>query len=184
MGIPVDSIPFGSNCSYWSTPAETPGTLFIYFWGIIKGDRAGALDPPNLHVFHLSQLPGQPCVWGALNPVTGWAVQIGLQSGASWLWLWEAQVPARYYFSDSTGPQPFSEYETYANFYQIAAGNWGYAGHGTVFWMAQALDFSEDFGLVDLTALFLEPGPVGTSAQIIKLCDVVLRTNIKIKFIP
>lgn len=184
MGTKIQTPPTGVNCINWDPPGETPEFLYVYFWEVKKGDIPIALEPPNNHIFKLTQNPAQPCIWTFLDLAWGWYIQVGLAALTSWLWLAETGGAGRWVFADSVGPSPIVPLGSYTNWYQDPVGNWGYEGYGTIFLMQTIGMIADDFGLSDMDQLKLEMFGVGEPVRTAKYCSRRDRTNVKIQFEP
>lgn len=184
MGTIIPPPEFGANCINFSIPAETPKYLYVFFWDVKKGAMGGAVQPPNGHIFTLTQKPGSACVWESWNAAHGWWVQFGIDALKSWLWLGDDNLFPNYYFVNNTGSSPPSEYDIYDNEYVAPGGNYGYNGHGTVFWMSSVISQSVMFGLYDSYDLKLEVFPANADKFVNKFCSLLLRANVLIKFSP
>lgn len=181
MGTQINKIPPGANCYLWDPVDETPESIYVFFWEILKGDRGLARIPPNLHIFKLDQVDGNACLWRYENAAFGWFVEVGIDGMNTWLWLRDSELPAKYYFADHKAVSPPAEYELFTNDYNAPFNNWGYDGFGSIFWMDAIIDLVEAFGLEWTSDLMLEMSADDAQTLIVKLCSLQAVTNIKFK---
>lgn len=171
----------GVNCLNWDPPAEAPESIYCQFWDVKKGDRGGAREPPNEHIFRMEQMAGQPCSWKSVNLTYGWEVTFDLQSAAMNIHLQDAVLRDNTYFVDTVSSSPPDEYQVFTNELTTAYGNWGWDGHCIIFWMADAIIIAEEFGLLDAGDLMLEMFPAEAPYFVFKFCSLILRTNVSMK---
>lgn len=182
MGTPVVPITLADNCAHWSDPDETPLYVYSMFWDILKGGRAGAVQPPNLRIFKMTQRPTQACVWEYDGGFESFGSQVILDALGSELTLFTDHTPRRFYFVDVDGPSPLTEYAPYSNFNTFCPTTYGCFGFGMVFWLTGVLDIVGFFGLTGDDKLKLEQFPVDSDEFVTKLTSLLLRSNVLIKF--
>jgi len=181
MGTKIEENPSGNHCWNWVPPEETPTYMYGFFWDILKGTAGPARLAPNLHIFKMSQIEPDACIWRYTNLDFGWEVEFGLQAHQCWLLLRDANNPDFFYFVHTIAVSPPSEYEVFTNFFQQEAGSFGYQGFGTIFWLDSIRDLAAEFGL-DLTGdTLLEMRATDAQKMIIKFCNLRLNTNVKIQ---
>jgi len=182
MGTKVEPILPGPECLHWNPPDETPISLYVMFWDLKKGDRYGAREPPNGHLFRLPQTPEWACDWRCVNLAFGWEVTFNLQSANMALSLRDANLRDNVYFGNTKAYPPIVEYELFTNYYQWPAGNWGWGGFAVLFWMIDIVAIAESLGLGDADDLLFEFFHVSPTEFVVKFCSRSLRTNVKLKF--
>lgn len=182
MGTRVKPPVRGTDCLNWLVPDETPGRCYSIFWDVKKGDRTGAQEPKNLHIFSIYQHVTDPCIFSWLPGWGSWASQFGVDGTNSWLYLFRDFAARQYYFSCTQPISPVNEYIQFDNFFQTEINNYGYGGHGTIFWMKKVIDIVEQFGWDHLTDVMLEVFPVDAVSIIHKFCTKTLGANVCIKF--
>lgn len=181
MGTPVTEIPIGLECGHWDPPAETPVAMYIFFWDVEKGDKVGARQPPNGHVFRLEQDALSPCDYDHDSPLTGWLVEFNIQAALISVNLRDQADPNKIYFLAHLHHSPPVEYDVFTNDYQTPVNNYGYAGYCMVFWMTDIIAMAEDFGLLWPGDLMLEIFGADAPFVIIKFCTLTLRVNVRVK---
>lgn len=181
MGTPVEENPFGVECFDWDPADETPKYIYCFFYDLLKGDLSGAFEPPNLHVFKMSQVDGTPCIWSHTNTVFGWKATFGMNGIQCWLLLQDTVHPSNYYFAHTKAVSPPVEYELFDNFFQVPWDNWGYGGHGVIFWLSDITWLATAFGFDQVDDLKLEIFADDADDLIIKFCSLTMRSNVKFK---
>lgn len=184
MGTPIKEIEPGLECGHWDPPAETPIALYCMFWDVEKGDRVGAREPPNGHLFKLDQNPLSPCDWKYVNLTFGWEISFILQAAVMTVHLQDAVFRDNTYFTHNKDYPPLSEYEVFTNVIQWPAGKWGWSGHCVIFWMVGILPLAAAFGFDSVDDTLFEFFAVSTTEFVVKFCSLELRANISIKISP
>lgn len=178
----IEPVP-GDICLRWDPVDETPSFVYVVFWDVLKGDRFGAKQPPNEHIFKLPQDPTSSCKWEYENLVSDWHVDFQIAVDQSGVGLSDASGMGNFYFTDVTGPTSPPEYQLYHNFFQDPFGKWGYNGSAMVFWMTALGITVVDFGLQSAPDLFLEMFSFSDASFVQKLCSLSLVTNFTMKIL-
>lgn len=181
MGTPVDTPVIGPNCGHWNPVDETPHSIFAMFWDVKPGDRGGAKEPPNGHIFKLTQKDGFTCDWIYASLTHGWEVNLQLQANNVWVDLRDSVNRNNVYFIDNPGYPPMPEYTAFTNDKLDPAGEWGWSGHCVVFWLNDIVSHADGLGLFEAPDLMMEFFAISTTEFVIKFCSLTLRTNVKLK---
>lgn len=182
MGTKLQTIPTGLNCGNWDPPAETPSQIYCMFFDMLKGNKVGAREPPNGHIFELPQDPLSPCDWIYNNPAFDWEIHLNLQAGNVSIDLRESVIPNRIYFDDWFVQPPFPANSVFTNDYQTPVNHYGYAGFCVVYWMGTILALADLLSLLDVPDLFFELFSAQPPNLVVKFCSHSLRINTKVKF--
>lgn len=181
MGIPVSIIPPAAECMYWPDPPNTPGKIYSVFWDVQKGDRGGALQPPNLRVFSCYQVGADACIFNHDVDPPPFCSEFGTQLNACWLYLYTGEWPRRYYFSHQLPISPIDEYQMFTNFAQTPVNNYGWGGFGTIFWLDKVVAIAGEMGWSHLSDLMHEVIPIDAAKVILKFCSKSLGVNVQLK---
>lgn len=180
MGTKISDIVYGDECAYWDPPSETPKYIYAFMWDVLKGNSPGAIQPVNLHLFKLTQLPGAPCNWRYYNESFGWDVWFTLYSNRYTIYFAETKPGPPVYFIDELVNVPPPEYQVFVNDFQEIWPAYGYEGFATIFWLDSIRTLAEDFGLDWSGKTLFEIFPHPTMKMVIKFCEERTDTNIKI----
>lgn len=181
MGTKIEENPFGDECWNWDPTYETPEFIYGFFWDILKGTAGPARQAPNLHIFKMSQIEPDACIWRYANLDFGWQAEFGLQAAQCWLLLVDANNTDFGYFVHTKAVSPPAEYEIFTNFFQSEDMSFGYEGFGTIFWLDSIRDLAAKFGLDLEGETLLEMRATDSQKMIIKLCNLRMNTNVKIQ---
>lgn len=181
MGTLVLPPEIGGECAHWPVPAETPRYIFAMFYGIERGNNPGAKQPPNGHVFRLTQVDGQPCLFVFENIAMDWRVELGIDPAQTWILLRTPEVFPDYYFYDGPFESPPDEYYLFHNDYIWPFNNWGWDGHCIIFWDDPFVLVPHDLGLDYLPDLMLEVFSDDNNEIYLKYCSLQGHVNITIK---
>ncbi len=184
MGTKVVPISFGANCGNWAVPAETPSKVFIMFWDVLKGNRFGAAQPPNLQIFHCPQVPLNNCVWRYEHPTTGWWASFGINGLNSWIEGGKNGLGNQPFFTRTIIMSPYTQYHRLSNWFGNPFGNWGYSGFACAFWLSSVTDLAESLNIIAFQNLLFEMFPIDGIDYVAKFNSVVQRMNITVKFSP
>lgn len=188
MGTPIPSPDpeYGVDCPH-CTPAlwpvgKTPASVYIYFSGLISCNLS-PFGPPNGLTFRLDQQVGSPC----------WFRHSGAVWECDWYPFHLGKVKSYVQLMDTIGWGWFSgalatcppEYTIFPNDQFQCLFMWaGAMGTATVFWMDKVLQLVEQFGFETVSNLMYEMFNHDDGDIVHKFCDIVQRTNIKIKATP
>lgn len=173
---------YGPDCPTCFAVGKTPQTIYAWFWEVLKGDKVGALEPPNLHLFTLTQDDVNQCLWKNNIGAFGWDVQLQIFAGPNTrLIIYRDVIKA--YFSCTLAKCPV-EHDIFDNALWHPPGAWGYNGHGIIQWLETASDLIEDFVLPTSNGLLMEFTVDETGQPIYKFNDVETSTNVKFKVEP
>lgn len=184
MGTKVVPISFGNNCGNWAIPAETPSKVFVMFWDILKGDRFGATQPPNLQIFECPQVVGNNCVFRYEHPTTGWWASFGIDAANSWIEGGKGGLGNRPFFTRTVAVSPYVEYTRLTNFYVNAFGNWGYDGFACAFWIDSVHEKAVELEIDFFPDILFEMFPIDGIDYVVKFTSVVQLMNMTVKFTP
>lgn len=180
------NIEFGSDCTRCTFPTfdrfpagETPKYVYACFWGI-ENCGFSSYSAPNGRIFRLPQDAGNPCMWYLDGSV--WKVEFiadRIAPAVSRLQLGDKDG-----WSFFTGNQVIcpDEYTVFNNAQGACILMYaGAGGHGTIWWNAELLDISEDFGIVPCTELFYDVFNIDASTFVHRFSDRRSGVSISIK---
>lgn len=182
MGTLVEPNPDGDNCAHWDPPADTPLHIWAMFWDVQKGDLFGAFEPPNGHIFKLTQDEFLPCLWRYDCGGFGWQVLFWIDPAQTSIDLVDCVHPNAHYFGRTLDISPPMEYCTFSNVYLNEFGNWGFGGWAMIWWGDLVNWLVAEMGLDSADDLMLETLPIDISNMVLKLCSKSMNTNISFKF--
>lgn len=181
MGTKIIENPCGDECWNWDPTYETPEFIYGFFWDILKGTAGFARQAPNLHIFKMSQIEPDACIWRYTNLVFGWQVEFGLQASQCWLSMVDAAYTSFGYFYHAKAVSPPAEYELFTNYYQSEYMSFGYAGFGTIFWLDSIRELSSALGLDVSGKSLFEIRATLDHKMIVKFCELITGTNVRIQ---
>lgn len=184
MGTPIDRDDpiWGVNCPKFAVPAETPETIYVYFWDIEPCPGA-LIPPPNMHLFTLHQDDVIPCIWNYDNADFGFTVLLDLQTVTPWgLELRHQDLSA--YFIGQTHGAP-SEHDVVTSTLDVCGlGNYGAIGFATLFWKVAAVKLITDMNLPSDSQILMEFFVTDAHKPVYKFCLPKYGMNLKFLIIP
>lgn len=181
MGIEIDPDPpeNGDSCAYFSDPGNTPVHIYVQFNGIVAcPERA---EPPNLHLFTLTQHETYHCVWQSGDNFCDVDIQLQYSPGPphTTLNMW-----------DSNGRTIFNSVETlYAPEHHVFPNNnpdcsnsfSGLGGIGTIMWFKKASEILSEFVIPTDKKILMEFFTTPSGQPVYKFCIPKYSMNIKFK---
>lgn len=184
--IRLDDPVYCVDCIDAFPPDKTPCKIYAWFWGVKKGDKVGAREPANLHLFTLIQDDIEPCLWKNDPSDFGWDIQLQFWPdpvGDPFLRLWMYGTPVQPYFSYTARVIP-AEHLVFDNALWPPPGAWGYDGHGIIMWLDKATDILDDFVLPTDPKMLMEFSVTDEGVPVYKFNIPKYSMNIKFKVSP
>lgn len=161
------------------TPRFVHLTLFDI--EVCPGGICGTPDaPPNGRVYTLEQLPPANCEWGWTDGIesAGWRPNWNIPARSTCS-VW--RTPACYWFTSAVVGIPPAT----ISFTNVAECWWGITsgekGTATITWDAKIKEIVGSMHFQPFPGSLYEFFPVGLDEQVLKICNVVSKTNVKFK---
>jgi hypothetical protein len=185
LELPQPTFPYGTDCTYCTPPhgslwpvGQTPLHIYAFVAGILRCPL-GTYQPPNNHIFKLTQEEFEPCSWRWTGPK--WHVHYTPATGIG--------LGSHFDLADHNGKLHFwhdgnncpPENSVFLNDLLDCLGSQhARLGFVIIFWTDAALKIAEALNFSFDENLFLEQFSTGSDPIVLKFCQVPTSTNVKI----